>query len=174
MVNNMISCIEIALKPDLFDAEGASLTRKALDYFNIRLTDVRTVNLVTLEADLTIPELCTIKDEILTNPVTQISSLKPLDIDFDWCIWIGLRPGVRDNPASTAVEAVEDLLNRKFGPDDGIYTSRRYAVKGEGLTREAMEILAGELLSNPIIQQWKVFEKAEWDQIGRASCRERV
>lgn len=163
MVNNMISCIEIALKPDLFDAEGASLTRKALDYFNIRLTDVRTVNLVTLEADLTIPELCTIKDEILTNPVTQISSLKPLDIDFDWCIWIGLRPGVRDNPASTAVEAVEDLLNRKFGPDDGIYTSRRYAVKGEGLTREAMEILAGELLSNPIIQQWKVFEKAEWD-----------
>ncbi len=163
MVNNMISCIEIALKPDLFDAEAASLKKKALDYFNIRLTDVRTVNLVTLEVDFTGDELGVIKDEILTNPVTQISSLKPLDLAFDWCIWIGLRPGVRDNPASTAVEAVEDLLNRRFGPQDGVYTSKRYAVKGDQLTREEIETLARELLSNPIIQQWKVFSRAEWD-----------
>ncbi len=159
----MISCIEIALKPDLFDAEAASLKKKALDYFNIRLTDARTVNLVTLEADFTRDELCVIKDEILTNPVTQISSLSPLDIAFDWCIWIGLRPGVRDNPASTAVEAVEDLLTQRSDALDGIYTSKRYAVTGDGLKREEIETLARELLSNPIIQQWKVFARAEWD-----------
>ena len=163
MVDNMISCIEIALKPDLVDAEAASLKKKAGNYFNINLTDARTVNLVTLDADFTSDELCVIKDEILTNPVIQVSSLTPLDIDFEWCIWIGLRPGVRDNPASTAVEAVEDLLNRKFKPEEGIYTSKRYAVKGENLTRQEVETLARELLSNPIIQQWKVFSRDEWN-----------
>jgi len=164
MVDNMISCIEIALKPLLFDAEAASLKKKAFDYFNIDILDIRTVNLVTLEADFSQDELLVIKDEILTNPVTQVSSLNPLPMEFDWCIWIGLRPGVRDNPASTAVEAVEDLLNKRFKQEEGIYTSKRYVIKGDGLTRDKVENIARELLSNPIIQQWKVFSSDEWDQ----------
>ncbi len=159
----MISCIEIALKPDLFDAEAASFKKKAFDYFDIDLLDVRTINLVTLEADFNQDQLLVIKDEILTNPVTQVSSLSPLNFEFDWCIWIGLRPGVRDNPASTAVEAVEDLLKRKFQPEEGVYTSKRYAIKGDGLNREQIETLAKELLSNPIIQQWQVFAADQWN-----------
>jgi hypothetical protein len=46
-----------------------------------------------------------IRTEIVTNPVTQVSSLQPLDVDFDWIIWVGFRPGVRDNPGATALEA---------------------------------------------------------------------
>ncbi len=159
----MISCIEIALKPDLFDAEAASFKKRAFAYFNIDVLDVRTINLVTLEADFTQDQLLVIKDEILTNPVTQVSSLAPLDIKFDWCIWIGFRPGVRDNPASTAVEAVEDLLKRRFQPEEGVYTSKRYAIKGKNLNREQIETLARELLSNSIIQQWQVFAADQWD-----------
>lgn len=163
MVNIMISCIEIALKPELADAEAESLKKKALDYFNINIKAARSINLVTLEADLDHAQLKVIKDQILTNPVIQISSLKPLLIDFDWCIWIGLRPGVRDNPASTALEAVEDILKLKFKPGQGIYTSKRYCLTGENLVRADIEKIAGRLLSNPIIQQWKVFSKKEWD-----------
>ncbi|MEA1968505.1 MAG: AIR synthase-related protein [Thermodesulfobacteriota bacterium] len=159
----MISCIEVALKPELVDAEAESLKKKALDYFNINISDVRSVNLVTLEADLDRDQLDLIKNEILTNPVIHYSSLIPLDIKFDWCIWIGLRPGVRDNPASTAVEAVEDILNREFKPGEGIYTSKRYCLAGDGLALEDIEKIAKELLANPIIQQWKVFSKKEWD-----------
>ena len=48
--------------------------------------------------------------------MTQVSSLDPLDMEFDWTIWVGYRPGVRDNPGSTAVEAVEDILGIRFGP----------------------------------------------------------
>ncbi len=163
MVNIMISCIEIALKPELIDAEAASLRKKAFDYFNININKARAINIVSFETDLDNTQLNIIKDKILTNPVTQVSSLKPLSIDFQWCIWIGLRPGVRDNPASTALEAIEDLLKIKFKPYEGIYTSKRYCLSGEDLKRSDIEKIAGELLSNPIIQQWKVFSAEEWD-----------
>lgn len=159
----MISCIETALKPELLDAEAVGLKRKAMDYFDIDIADGRTVNLVTIEADLTPSDLLVIKDEVLTNPVIQISSFDPLPIDFDWCIWVGFRPGVRDNAGSTAQEAARDLLKRDFRTGEAIYTSKRYCIKGEGLQQTDVEKIAGELLANPIIQQWKVISREAWE-----------
>ena len=159
----MISCIEIALKPSLRDAEAASLIKKAASYFGIHIQSARTIHMLTIESDLETADLDRVRQEIFTNPVTQISSMSPLDVDFHWCIWIGFRPGVRDNPGATAMEAIEDLLGKSFGPDEGIYTSKRYCLKGEALTRSQVETLAGQLLSNPIIQQYKVFSIAGWD-----------
>ena len=78
----MISCIEIALKKELRDAEASSLKKKADSYFGINIQEARCINIVTIESDLDSHQLEKIKDEILTNPVTQVSSLKPLDIDF--------------------------------------------------------------------------------------------
>jgi len=155
--------LEITLKPDLFDAEGEGVRKKANDYLEIELTQVRTVHVVTIEAALSMDQLKIIQTEIFTNPVTQLSSYDPLDIEFDWTVWIGYRPGVRDNPGSTAVEAVEDILGIKFGPDEAVYTSKRYCLKGPGLSAENANRIAGELLANDIIQQWKIFSSDEWD-----------
>ncbi len=159
----MISSIETALKSELADAQGASLKAKAASYFNINMDSARCVNIVTIESGLATDQLERIRQEILTNPVTQVSGLCPLDIPFDWCVWIGFRPGVRDNPGATAMEAVKDVIGKDFSLDEGIYTSKRYCITGSGLTRENMETVAGELLSNPIIQQFKIFSKNEWD-----------
>ena len=155
--------LEIALKPDLFDAEGAGIRQKAKDYFDIELASVRTIHVVTVDAALTDTQLETIRNQIFTNPVTQTSSFDPLPIAFDWTIWVGYRPGVRDNPGSTAIEAIEDILGIKLGANQGVYTSRRYCVEGSGLTAEHIDRIAGELLANDIIQQWKIFSKQEWD-----------
>ncbi|MDH3344084.1 MAG: AIR synthase-related protein, partial [Desulfobacteraceae bacterium] len=155
--------LEIALKPDLFDAEGHGIRQKAKNYFGIELTHVRSIQVITIDADLSAEQLKTVQTEIFTNPVTQISAYDPLQIDFDWTIWVGFRPGVRDNPGSTAVEAVEDILGIKFGFDDAIYTSKRYCLKGSDLTFEGVNMVAGELLANDIIQQWKIFPADEWD-----------
>ncbi|MBA3012545.1 MAG: phosphoribosylformylglycinamidine synthase [Proteobacteria bacterium] len=160
----MISCIEIALKQELLDAEASSLKKKADSYFGIKIMSARCVHIVTIDADLDGAGLDRVKDEILTNPVTQISSLLPLDIAFDWCVWIGFRPGVKDNAGATAMEAISDVLGKRFGKDEGIYTSKRYCLKGETLTREKIETLAVELLSNPIIQQFKIFSIKEWNK----------
>ncbi|MFH2220374.1 MAG: AIR synthase-related protein [Pseudomonadota bacterium] len=155
--------LEITLKPDLFDAEGAGICRKAKDYFGIELTRVRTVHVITIDADLSPDRLKTVQTEVFTNPVTQVSSYDPLDVEFDWIIWVGYRPGVRDNPGSTAVEAIEDILKITFGPDEAVYTSKRYCVKGQNLSAEDINVVAGELLANDTIQQWKIFSADRWD-----------
>jgi phosphoribosylformylglycinamidine synthase len=155
--------LEIALKDHLFDAEGEGLCHKANLYFGLKLSRVRSIHVVTIDAELSAAKLETIQREVFTNPVTQISAYTPLDIDFDWTIWVGYRPGVRDNPGSTALEAVEDILNLKLDSNAAIYTSRRYCVKGSGLCEDDLEKIAGELLANNIIQQWKIYAADQWD-----------
>jgi phosphoribosylformylglycinamidine synthase II len=159
--------LEITLKQDLFDAEGKGICDKADAYFGIRIDGIRTVHVVTMDADFSADRLETVRTEIFTNPVTQDSSYDPLPLAFDWCIWVGYRPGVKDNPGSTAVEAIEDVLKIRLGPDEDIYTSRRYCLKGNQLTRPDVETVATELLSNDIIQQVRIYSKNEWDpQVG--------
>jgi phosphoribosylformylglycinamidine synthase subunit PurSL len=155
--------LEIALKPDMFDAEGEGICHKAKDYFGIQLTKVRTISVVTIDAALDANQLDIIRSEIFTNPVTQVSSYRPLAVDFDWIIWVGYRPGVRDNPGSTAVEAIEDILGIKFKSGDAVYTSKRYCICGPGLARKDIERIACELLANDIIQQIKIYSGEEWN-----------
>ena len=109
--------LEIALKETLFDAEGEGICRQAKSYFGIEMDSVRSISVVTIDARLSDEQLRAVQMEIFTNPVTHLSSYLPLEIEFDWSIWVGFRPGVKDNPGSTAVEAIEDLLNLKFGSD---------------------------------------------------------
>ena len=155
--------LEITLKPDLFDAEGERIRQKALNYFGISLTRVRTIHILTIDADLAAEQLRRIQTEIFANPVTQVSSYDPLTVDFDWTIWVGYRPGVRDNPGSTAVEAIEDILGIRLAAHEDVYTSKRYCLKGESLLAQDAERIATELLANDLIQQWRIFSAHEWD-----------
>jgi phosphoribosylformylglycinamidine synthase subunit PurSL len=155
--------IEIMLKPELPDAEGEALRRKADDYFGIQVDSVRTVHIVTIDAALSQQQLKQVQTEIFTNPVTQLSALTPLEVDADWILWIGFRPGVRDNAGATAVEAMEDLLRLSLGPEEAVYTSRRYCLKGSRLRLADVERIASQLLANDIIQQWKLFSRTDWD-----------
>ena len=161
--------LEIALQDQLVDAEGESIRRKALDYFGIRLQRVRSVHILTIDAKFNFEQLERIRTEIFTNPVTQISAFDPLGLPFDWTIWVGYRPGVRDNPGATAVEAVEDLLRLRLAEGEAIYTSKRYCIEGDGLLPADLEKVAGELLANDIIQQWKIMPAKDWD-LARSSA----
>ncbi|MCP4681450.1 MAG: phosphoribosylformylglycinamidine synthase, partial [Desulfobacterales bacterium] len=116
-----------------------------------------------IDADLSPDQLEKIQTDIFTNPVTQVSSLDPLPLAFDWSIWVGFRPGVRDNPGATAVEAMEDLLGITFGKEEAVYTSKRYCLTAPSLSFEDADKVAGELLANDIIQQWQIIDKKEWD-----------
>ena len=155
--------LEIALKDHLTDAEGEGIRQKALDYFGMRLLRVRSIHILTIDADLSHDQFKQIQTEIFTNPVTQTSSFEPLNFPFDWTIWVGYRPGVRDNPGSTAAEAVEDLLGTRLAPKEAIYTSRRYCIEGSELVAADLDKIAGELLANDIIQQWKIVAAKDWD-----------
>ncbi|MFC1824357.1 AIR synthase-related protein, partial [Thermodesulfobacteriota bacterium] len=90
------------------------------------------------------------------------SSFAPMAKDFDWLIWVGFRPGVRDTAGSTAVEAIEDLLKRPFNPEEAVYTSKLYKVIGK-LSGNQVNTIAREILANEIIQQWNIFSRDEWN-----------
>ncbi|MEE4359175.1 MAG: phosphoribosylformylglycinamidine synthase subunit PurS, partial [Desulfococcaceae bacterium] len=155
--------LEITLKPALPDPEGRGICRKAKDYFGIELEDVRSVQIVTIDAELSKEQLEKIRTEIFCNPVTQVSSFAPLDLPFDRILWIGYRPGVRDNPGATAVEAVEDILGIRLKSHEAIYTSKRYCLRAPNLTDAQADLIARELLANDIIQQWKIFSPQDWN-----------
>ena len=122
--------LEIGLKRDLADAEGAGIRRKAKDYFNIDTEDIRVIRVLTIDAALGAAQLERIRTGIFTNPVTEESSFSPMAGTFDWLIWVGFRPGVRDTAGSTAVEAIEDLTAVKFAAGQSVYTSKRYCIRG--------------------------------------------
>ena len=155
--------LEIILKPEIRDPEGETLKKKARDYLGLKLEEVRTIQVLTFDASLTQEQLEAIRTEIFTNPVTQISSFEPLAQAFDWLIWVGFLPGVKDNAGSTAIEAIEAFLEIKLPPGEAVYTSRQYQIKAPKLKKETLEQIARELLANDLIQQWKVFTRSDWD-----------
>ena len=154
--------LEITLKQALPDAEGEGIRQKAKNYFGIEIDRIRTIHVITIDADFSPDQLAAVQREVFTNPVTQRSSYAPLDEPFDWNIWVGFRPGVRDNPGATAVEAIEDVLGICLKSDEAVYTSRRYCVTGQGLSEAQMDRIAGGLLANDIIQQWRITARAAW------------
>jgi phosphoribosylformylglycinamidine synthase len=155
--------LEIALKANLFDAEGEGIRRKTKHYLGLEISSVRTIHVLTIDANLSVDQLNTIQSEIFTNPVTQVSSYDPLVMDFDWTIWVGYRPGVKDNPGSTAVEAIEDLLGQPLGPGESVYTSKRFCIVAKDLAIKDLDRIAAELIANDIIQQWRVIPAGAWN-----------
>ena len=158
----MVSRLEIRLKKELKDPEGASIKRKSREYFGIEVEDIRSIRILTIDSGLDADQLEQIRMEIFTNPVTEESSYLPVASGFDWVIWVGFRPGVRDTAGSTAKEAIEDILGVTFKNNEAVYTSKLYEIRGNIDKHQAAEI-ASELLANDIIQQWKIYSKNDWD-----------
>ncbi len=154
--------LEVRLKDELFDASGAGILKKARAYFGFEVDDVRVIRVLTIDAPFDDEQLSRIRDELFTNPITDESAYSPTQRDFDWLIWVGFRPGVRDTAGSTAREAIEDLLGVTLNTGEAVYTSRCYEIKGT-LTEKQVRHIASELLANAAIQQWKVFSREKWN-----------
>ena len=154
--------LEIALRSGLTDPAGETVRKRAADYLSLHPAAVRVVHVITIDADLDERQQVAVSD-IFTNPVTQVSAYQPLDIPFDRVIWVGYRPGVKDNPGDTAREAIVDSLGAVFPVEGGVYTSRRYCLQAPDMTAEEADRIARELLANDTIEQWRIFSKRDWD-----------
>jgi len=155
--------LEIALREELFDPAGAGLKSKAWRYLGLDITSARRIDVLTFDLSLSQEQLEEAAREILTNPVTQKSAFTPLAHTFDWLIWVGLRPGVKDNPGDTAREAIESHFGLRLGPEEKIYTSQLYVLRAPHLGREQVELITRELLANELIHRWRVIGQREWD-----------
>ncbi|MBM4284296.1 MAG: phosphoribosylformylglycinamidine synthase [Deltaproteobacteria bacterium] len=155
--------LEVGWRPELADAAAEALARKAREYCGVALEMVRVFHLFMLDMELSPHELEELRTQVFAHPLTQVSGYRPLARDFDYAVWVGFKPGVRDNAGAVAREAIEAYLQRPLPPEAAVYTSRLVALTGASLTREQALTLGRELLANDLIQEFRVYARAEWD-----------
>jgi phosphoribosylformylglycinamidine synthase II len=154
--------VEVAFKPDCRDALGESVWRSIVEDLGLGVERVRTVDVYTIDAALTPEEVERVRCELLTDPIIQESSASAhLARDFSWIVEVGFRPGVTDNVGKTAREGIEEVLRRRLGPEEAVYTSRQYLLTGR-LSRPEVERIARDLLANELVQRWQIRGSDEW------------
>jgi phosphoribosylformylglycinamidine synthase len=148
----MTARIEVWFREGVVDAAGEAVRRRVREDLGIALETVRTVEVYTIDAELTREQLERAARELFADPLTQAWSLGGrAHEDWDWAVEVGFLPGVTDNVGSTSRAALEELLEVRLEPREGVYSSRLYLLEG-GLSREDAARVAS-LLHNPLIQQ---------------------
>ena len=155
--------LEIGWRPDLTDAEGEGVRRQAREYFGLDLTAVRVLRVLMLELDLPLTTLEAIRTDIFTHPTTQVSSFQTLARDFQWAIWVGFKPGVRDTAGTVALEAIMAYVGEPLPVDAAVYTSKLFLLTGDTLTENHAAQIARELLANDMVQEFRIFSRETWD-----------
>lgn len=144
--------IETALKPSLPDPAGRKIKARIASDLGIDVDDVRIADGFIIDRDLNRQELELIAEEVFRDPVVQVATIDAApDIPYQWLIEVGFRPGVTDNLARTAKEAIERTLNLRLKPEEGVYSSRLYFLYGD-LSKDDAERIAKDLLANDLIQ----------------------
>jgi phosphoribosylformylglycinamidine synthase len=155
----MITRITVGSKPGILDVLGEAKRKAIRDFLGIPLTEVQTRRVYTLNAKLTPQELEAVEKRLLVDPVTQRSFASGGD-DFNWLVEVGYKPGVTDNVARTARLAVIDIIERRLDPEEGLFTSTQFLLKG-GLSRGDAWRIARELLANELIESITVLSAEE-------------
>jgi phosphoribosylformylglycinamidine synthase len=154
--------IEVSFKSDYRDPLGESVQRAIIEDLGLSVDKVWTIDVYSIDADLTPQELERLCKELFADPIVQVSSATSrLARDFSWIIEVGFRAGVTDNVGKTAREGIEEVLGRHLAPEEAVYTSRQYLITGR-LTRDEIERVAGDLLANSLIQRWEIRHIEEW------------
>ena len=159
--------IEVAPRREWHDARGEKTKKQIIDFLKIQIDGVRTRDVYTVSADITAADAARIA-EYLTNPVLQTSRVggNALTADDNGCrflVIVGFKPGVTDNVARTAKEAIADIIGRKLTKDEDVYSSVEYLLYGADLTSETVDTLARKLLANELIQTVQIFQASELD-----------
>ena len=158
--------IEIAGKPQWRDSRAEAVLRDVKNILGIQSVEsIRTRDVFTVCADIT-PEQAERIAQELANPVTQTGLVgqTPVDaVEFDYLIAVGYRPGVTDNVARTAHEALGDIIGRKLSKAEQVFSSVEYLVKGD-LTAEQQKQIGFDLLANELIETIKVYTRAELEK----------
>jgi phosphoribosylformylglycinamidine synthase len=152
--------IEIALKEGIRDPRGERIKREIEHFLHLSVESVRSIDVFTVDAELTDAELLQAASGPFCDKVIQIWSINaPTASKFDFIVEVGFRPGVTDNVGRTAREAIEYITGRPFQAGEGVYTSAQYLFTGKP-GRPEVERIATELLCNTLIQRHTILDAA--------------
>ncbi len=156
--------IVVGLKDNVRDARGERVKREIREHLGIELQSVRTLDVYTVDAQLSEAEVEAAAAGPFSDPVIQDYAInKPLAHDFDVLIEVGFRPGVTDNSGRTAREAIQYISGRRFAGSEAVYTSVQYLLCGDVDVAAAERIVSG-FLANGLIQRWTIVPASEFDR----------
>ena len=115
---------------------------------------VEVINVYTIEGeDLNQQELEFLGKEVFSDIVVEKFTVDtPIAKSFDGAIVeIGFKPGVTDNVGTTAIEAIQDALNKTV---PAVYSSKQFLFYG--ITTDVAEHIAHDFLANKLIQRWEI------------------
>ena len=123
----------------------------------IELRSIRVGDSYVIDKDLTEAQLQLLVEEVFEDPVIHEAQVdKPVETLFDWLVEVGYRPGVTDNVARTAKEAIERTLEVPFGEAEGVYSRKLYFLRG-AIDREEAETISRDILANDLIQTRAIY-----------------
>jgi len=160
----MVTRIEVGFTGEVTDGRGEKIARQIRDHFGLPVRTLKTLDVYTIEGNLSPEELEAIAAGPLSDPIIQEYRIaRPLAQEGDWLIEVGYRPGVTDNVGKTAREAILLFLGR--GKDDplAVYTSRQYVIWGP-IDQGGMERIARDLLANELIEYYRIVSGSAWDR----------
>ncbi len=164
----MADRIEVSMKRGRPDPAGEALCAQLAEDLGITVGGARVIEVYTIHAPLSAAELDKVRSELFTDPIIQESAVNAfLAHDFDYVVEAGFLPGVTDNVGKSSLEGIQDTLGRSFGPDDKVFRSTQYALRG--VDRDACERIARESLANELIEQWVVKSADEMAALGGQS-----
>ena len=145
--------IEMMVKPQWHDARGAAVLEKIRNFFKKEVQDLRTRDVFTVSADITAEQADQIGHE-LSNPVLQnyLVGESSLPEGVNFVVAVGFRPGVTDNVARTAREAIGDIIGRRLAAGEDAYSSVEYLFTAPALNIEDIKEIADGLLANKLIE----------------------
>ncbi len=144
--------IEVAPLPNQVDARGKAVVHQAETFLGTGIRQVTTRDVYSLFADINDEQAERIAAEF-TNPVIQQYAMgSSSTYSFDWLIMVGYLPGVTDNVARTAHDAIRDIIGRPLRPHEAVFSSVEYLVSAPAVKRQEIERIAEELLANRLIQ----------------------
>jgi phosphoribosylformylglycinamidine synthase subunit PurSL len=150
--------IEVALKEGVRDARGTRIKREIEHFFHIPVTEVRTIDVYTVDAALDREMLEKVASGPFSDHVVQNYTINaPAAAQFDYLVEVGYRPGVTDNIGRTAREAIEYLTGSRLAEGEGVYTSVQYLLSGP-LSLAQVKQVAGGLLCNTLIQRATILD----------------
>ncbi len=159
----MVFRIAVGLKPELEDFKGKKLIKAIKRAFDIDVEDIRIVTIYTTSGLTKGQVEDVIQSFVLHDPVTQIVSYNCLELEIDWIVEVGFRPGVTDNEGRAAREAISTALGISR-ENFSVYTSFDYVFKGKNLDENKIKKITEGLLANLLIQQYRIKDRNRWIQ----------
>ena len=164
----MFHRIETRLKPDFPDPIGHKVQVGISSDLHLELKDIRTTKVLGLLGDISEADAKTVGEELLLDPIIEELSFGKADYgailpSFTHAVQVTFLPGVTDNVARSAKEAIEDLLGRVLPHEDHVFSATVYLLEAPDLTAEEVDRVVAEVLHNPVIEGVTLLDRSAID-----------